>query len=110
MSRTVGLSPVQRLTKVIVPSLTPGLMLGVRVAASLAVIITLLVDIFGAGTGLGRLLLESQQRLDASSAWGLLLMVGVFGYLMSLLLSWLERQVAHGGLRVEGPHQRAVNA
>src|SRR6476646_10615538 len=91
MSRTIGLSRPQRWGKVIVPSLIPGMMLGVRVAASLAVIITLLVDIFGAGTGLGRLLIESQQRLDASAAWGLLLIVGVFGYLMSLMLSRLER-------------------
>jgi sulfonate transport system permease protein len=107
MSRTIGLSRPQRWGKVIVPSLIPGLMLGVRVAASLAVIITLLVDIFGAGTGLGRLLVESQQRLDASTAWGLLLIVGVFGYLMSLLLSWLERQIAVGGLRIEVAHQHA---
>ena len=91
MSRTIGLSRPQRWGKVIVPSLIPGMMLGVRVAASLAVIITLLVDILGAGTGLGRLLIESQQRLDASAAWGLLLIVGVFGYLMSLTLSRLER-------------------
>ena len=76
MSRTIGLSRAQRWGKVIVPSLIPGMMLGVRVAASLAVIITLLVDIFGAGTGLGRLLVESQQRFDASAAWGLLLIVG----------------------------------
>ena len=94
MSRTIGLSPIQRWTKVIVPSLIPGAMLGVRVAASLAVIITLLVDIFGAGTGVGRLLLESQQRFDASAAWGLLLIVGLFGYLMSLSLTWLERTIA----------------
>jgi sulfonate transport system permease protein len=106
MSRTVGLSRAQRWGKVIVPSLIPGMMLGVRVAASLAVIITLLVDIFGAGTGLGRLLVESQQHLDASAAWGLLLIVGVFGYLMSLLLSWLERRIAVGGLRVEVARQR----
>jgi len=107
MSRTVGLSPAQRWGKVIVPSLLPGMLLGVRVAASLAVIITLLVDIFGAGTGLGRLLIESQQRFDAPAAWGVLLMVGVFGYLMSLLLSWLEGQTTVGELRVEVAHQRA---
>jgi sulfonate transport system permease protein len=106
MSRTVGLSPAQRWGKVIVPSLLPGMLLGVRVAASLAVIITLLVDIFGAGTGLGRLLIESQQRFDAPAAWGVLLMVGVFGYLMSLLLSWLEGQTTVGELRVEVAHQR----
>jgi sulfonate transport system permease protein len=107
MSRTVGLSRAQRWGKVIVPSLIPGMMLGVRVAASLAVIITLLVDIFGAGTGLGRLLVESQQRFNAPAAWGVLLMVGVFGYLMSLMLSWLERRIAVGGLRVEVARQRA---
>jgi ABC-type nitrate/sulfonate/bicarbonate transport system permease component len=110
MSRTVGLSRAQRWGKVIVPSLMPGMMLGVRVAASLALIITLLVDIFGAGTGLGRLLLESQQRFDAPAAWGVLLMVGVFGYMMSLMLSWLERRIVVGGLRVEVARQRVASA
>jgi len=103
MSRTIGLSRTQRWVKVILPSLLPGSMLGVRVAASLAVIITLLVDIFGAGTGLGRLLLESQQRLDAAAAWGLLLLVGLFGYVMSLLLSWLEGSIAGNALRSTAP-------
>ena len=107
MSRTIGLSLPQRWVKVIVPSLIPGLMLGVRVAASLAVIITLLVDIFGAGTGLGRLLVESQQRFDAPAAWGLLLIVGLFGYLMSFLLSRLEHQIIVGGMRLEVARQGA---
>jgi sulfonate transport system permease protein len=105
MSRSIGLSRPQRWVKVIVPSLIPGMMLRVRVAASLAVIITLLVDIFGAGTGMGRLLVESQQRFDASAAWGLLLIIGLFGYLMSLMLSWLERRIAVGGLQAEVARQ-----
>lgn len=103
MSRTIGLSRTQRWGKVIAPSLIPGMMLGVRVASSLAVIITLLVDIFGAGTGLGRLLIESQQHFDASAAWGLLLIVGVFGYLMSLALSWLDGSIATNSSRSAAP-------
>jgi len=103
MSRTIGLSLSQRWGKVIVPSLIPGMMLGVRVAASLAVIITLLVDIFGSGTGLGRLLVESQQRFDASTAWGVLLIVGLFGYLMSFVLSWLEGNIAANSSRSAEP-------
>jgi sulfonate transport system permease protein len=103
MSRTIGLSLSQRWGKVIVPSLIPAMMLGVRVAVSLAVIITLLVDIFGSGTGLGRLLVESQQRFDASTAWGLLLIVGLFGYLMSLVLSWLEGNIAANSPRAAAP-------
>jgi sulfonate transport system permease protein len=94
MSHTLGLSPVQRWVKVILPSLTPGVMLGVRVASALALIITLLVDIFGTGMGLGRLLVESQQRFDAAAAWGLLLIIGVFGYLASGFLASVGRRVA----------------
>ena len=94
MSRTMGLSPLHRWTKVILPSLSPGILLGVRVASSLAIIITLLVDILGSGMGIGRLLVESQQHFDAAAAWGLLLIVGTFGYVMSLSLSLLERQIS----------------
>jgi sulfonate transport system permease protein len=97
MSRTLGLSPVQRWGKVIAPSLAPGITLGVWVASSVALIVTLLVDIFGTGAGVGRLLVEAQQRFDASLAWGLLLMVGTFGYLTSVLLTWLGRRVAVPG-------------
>ena len=94
MSRTIGLSPLQRWVKVILPSLLGGVMLGIRVATSLAVIITLLVEILAAGTGIGRLLVESQQHFDAAAAWGLLLIVGGFGYVMSLVTSWAERRAS----------------
>ena len=91
MSRTLGLTLMQRWTKVIVPSLTPGVILGVRVASAMALIVTLLVDIFGVESGLGRLLIESQQRFEAGTAWGLLAMVGSFGYLTSVLFAWAGR-------------------
>ena len=87
MSRTLGLSPLQRWVKVGLPSLTPGVLLGVRVASALALIVTLLVDIFGTGAGIGRLLIQSQQTFDAAAAWGLLLIVGAFGYLASVLVN-----------------------
>ena len=70
MSRTLGLTPLQRWGKVIVPSLTPGVILGVRVASAMALIVTLLVDIFGVGAGLGRLLVESQQRFESGHSVG----------------------------------------
>jgi ABC-type nitrate/sulfonate/bicarbonate transport system permease component len=89
MSRSIGLSPLQRWSKVVAPSLVPGVLLGVRVAAPLAIIVTLLVDVFGTGTGIGRLLVVSQQQFDAAAAWGLLLIVGGFGYLSSAALSYL---------------------
>ncbi|KMO81413.1 hypothetical protein BST22_03900 [Mycolicibacterium chubuense] len=90
VSRTMGLSPWRRWSAVILPSLTPGVLLGVRVSSALALIVALLTDIFGAGTGIGRLLIESQQRFDAATAWGLLLIVGAFGYLTNSALARLS--------------------
>ena len=89
MSRTLGLTPLQRWSKVILPSLTPGVMLGVRVASAMALIVTLLVDIFGVGAGLGRLLIESQQRFESGHGVGSAVMIGAFGYLTSAFFAWL---------------------
>lgn len=87
MSQTLALPKTRRWHSVVLPSLTPDVLLGVRVASALALIIALLTDIFGAGSGIGRLIVESQQRFDTAAAWGLLLIVGGFGYLVTVTLS-----------------------
>ena len=61
MSRTLGLSIGDRWRKVVLPTLAPAILLGVRIASALALIVALLVDILGAGKGIGRLLVASQQ-------------------------------------------------
>ena len=92
-ARTLGLSTAQRWWKFVLPSLTPAIMLGTRVASSIALIVALLVDIFGTGHGIGRLLVERQQNHDASAAWGLLLVVGTSGYLTATVLARVEARV-----------------
>ncbi len=91
MSHALGLTPLRRWSKVVLPSLAPGILLGVRVASAMALIVTLLVDIFGVGAGLGRLLIDSQQRFESATAWGLMMLIGAFGYLTSSVFAWLNR-------------------
>jgi ABC-type nitrate/sulfonate/bicarbonate transport system permease component len=86
MARSLGLKPTERLFKVIVPSVAPSVMVGVRIAASSALIVTLLVDMLGTGDGLGRQLLLSQQRFEAGAVWGLLLLTGLLGYLLNMAI------------------------
>lgn len=87
MARTLGLTPTERLLKVSVPSVAPSVMVGVRIAASSALIVTLLVDMLGTGDGLGRQLLLSQQRFQAGAVWGLLLVTGLLGYLLNVAIA-----------------------
>ncbi|TFV58895.1 ABC transporter permease subunit [Mycobacterium sp. PS03-16] len=92
MARTLGLSPLGRWLRVVLPSITPGGLLGLRLASGLALIVTLLADIFGAGGGIGRLLVISQQQFDAAAAWGLVSVVGAFGYLSSAVIGLIGRR------------------
>ncbi|MCX5041623.1 ABC transporter permease subunit [Aldersonia sp. NBC_00410] len=101
VSRTLRLSTADKWRKVVLPTLAPAILLGVRIAAALALVVALLVEILGAGTGIGRLLVESQQSFDAAAAWGLLLVVGITGYLLSAAVvridGFVARQPSSGG-------------
>jgi sulfonate transport system permease protein len=90
MARALGLSPSERLFKIVVPSVAPSVMVGVRIAASSALIVTLLVDMLGTGDGLGRQLILSQQRFQAGAVWGLLLLAGLLGYLLNVGIGLAE--------------------
>ncbi len=81
------------LTKIVLPSVFPASMVGVRIAASLGVITTLVVEMISGGRGAGFLLLERQARFDSPGMWGVLLIIGVFGFLMNLGLGLIERRV-----------------
>jgi sulfonate transport system permease protein len=93
MSRSIGLTRRERLFKVILPSLGPFVALGVRIAVSISLIVTLLVDILGSGDGLGRLIVVRQQTFDAAAVWGLLLIIGVFGYVLNAGLALAEGRI-----------------
>ena len=90
MARTLGLNPTERFFKVVLPSVAPSIVVGVRIAASSALIVTLLVDMLGTGDGLGRQLVLNQQRFQAGAVWGLLLVTGVLGYLLNVLIGLAE--------------------
>jgi ABC-type nitrate/sulfonate/bicarbonate transport system permease component len=93
MSRTLGLSRGVSWRAVVLPSVAPGILVGARVASSLALIVTLLVDVVGTGDGVGRILVERQQSFDAAAAWGLVVIVGTVGCLVSGALGRLERRL-----------------
>lgn len=93
MARMLGFGRFAELTKIVIPSIFPAAMVGIRISASLGVITTLVVEMISGGQGAGFLLLERQARFDAPGMWGVLLIIGVFGFLMNLGLASVERWV-----------------
>lgn len=92
-ARTLGLPAGARVRKVLAPALVPGLLLGVRVATPLCVIVTLLVEMLTGTGGIGSLLVQAQRNFISAQAFGLLVVVGIFGYLVNSSVNLIERRL-----------------
>jgi ABC-type nitrate/sulfonate/bicarbonate transport system permease component len=90
VARSLHLSRLRTLWNVLLPSLTPSILLGVRIAAPLVLIIVLLVEIVTQVEGLGSLIATAQQSFDAPTAYGLLAIAGVLGIGINALVTGLE--------------------
>jgi ABC-type nitrate/sulfonate/bicarbonate transport system permease component len=93
-ARTLHLGAVDRARKVILPALIPAIYLGVRVAAPLALVVTLLVEILTQVEGVGALIAVAQRNYRADEVWGLILVCGLFSLLVNGLVTALERRRA----------------
>jgi ABC-type nitrate/sulfonate/bicarbonate transport system permease component len=99
--RTLGLSRRARVGKILVPALTPSVLLGVRVSAPLALIIALLVEIVTKIDGLGALLGTAQATFKSAQVFGLLVIAGLLGFVVNWLVTRAESAV-HGRLTGRG--------
>lgn len=93
MARVLGLPAFARFTKVVLPSIAPGALLGVLISAPICIVVTLLVEMLTSSDGLGFLLLESQRTFQSAEVYGLLVVIGVLGYLVNTAVSLLERRL-----------------
>jgi ABC-type nitrate/sulfonate/bicarbonate transport system permease component len=56
-------------------------------------VVTLLVEMLTSSEGLGFLLLTSQRAFQSSEVFGLLLLIGVLGYLVNTAVGLLEQRL-----------------
>jgi ABC-type nitrate/sulfonate/bicarbonate transport system permease component len=91
--RTLGLSRWARTRKILVPALTPSVLLGVRVSGPLALIIALLVEIVTKINGLGALLGTAQATFKSAQVFGLLVIAGLLGFVVNWLVTRAESAV-----------------
>lgn len=94
--RVLGLSRWHRIRKIEFPSLLPGIMTGVRVTTSLGFVVSLVLDIIGSGSGIGRLLVIKQQSFESPSVWAILVVIGLFGLAANSLVAVAEERVRRG--------------
>jgi len=91
----MGVGPVRRFFVVVLPSAAPYIATGLRVAASGALILTVVVELIAGGSGLGVEI--STAAISGATAlpamYARIVVAGILGFLMATLLTRLERRV-----------------
>jgi ABC-type nitrate/sulfonate/bicarbonate transport system permease component len=91
VSHTLNLRRAARLRKLLFPSLYSAILLGARVTAPIALLITLLVELLTGTTGIGGLLGTAQQQFASATVYGYVVVSCVLAILVNAALRGLER-------------------
>jgi ABC-type nitrate/sulfonate/bicarbonate transport system permease component len=91
-ARVFHLGPGQRLFRLILPGAAPKIFAGMRVAVSIALILMVIAEIMGGGTGIGGQLIVAQRTFDLPAMWGSIVILGVLGYLLNTVFLAVERR------------------
>lgn len=84
------LSLYERIRFIAIPSVMPSILLGVRIALPLTIVLTLLVEILTSIEGIGALMIAAQRNFQSGQLYGLLVLVGLFGFLLNTAFSMIQ--------------------
>jgi NitT/TauT family transport system permease protein len=76
-ARSLGASPRQIYTKVILPSIVPTVFSGVRIGLNFTLLGVLLVEMIAPQSGIGRLMVIARDTLDARDVMAFILMTAL---------------------------------
>jgi ABC-type nitrate/sulfonate/bicarbonate transport system permease component len=102
-ARSYGLGPAARIRYVVFPTALPYLMTGVRLAASVALILAITAELVIGSPGLGREIALAQSGGAISGMYALVLATGLIGVLINLVMRFIERKTLswHSSVRSE---------
>lgn len=104
-ARAYRIGPLLRLRKVLFAGALPQIFAGIRISLAVAVVMMIVSEIYGSPEGLGFFILTSGSSFMVKDTWAGTLLIGVFGYAMTLILLVIEHY-ALGWYQQRAPRQR----
>lgn len=101
--RTFKMSYFQRLEHLVLPTMMPYYITGLRLAATVALILSVSTELIIGTPGLGRSIAQAQLNGSMTALLALVLMAGVLGIAINLTARFIERRLLfwHGSVRSE---------
>lgn len=90
----LGLSPADRVRKILLPAMLPRLFVALRLGVAIALVVAVTVEIAANPEGMGYAMMIAQQSLDPALMIAWLFWIGVVGYVINLLALRLQNAVA----------------
>jgi NitT/TauT family transport system permease protein len=103
VSRALRLSPDQRITKIVIPAALPRIFVAFRLAAGIALIVSVTVEIAINPIGLGHAIMTAQQALRPELMLAYLVWLGVVGWGLNAALVQAQQRLFGRAAMVEEP-------
>ncbi|MFJ2171981.1 ABC transporter permease [Streptomyces sp. NPDC087851] len=100
-ARSYGIGGAARMRHLVLRSASPQIFAGLRQALSIGIILMVISEMFAASNGLGFAIVQFQRGFAIPEMWSGILLLGVLGFLLSLLFRAVERRALgwYHGLR-----------
>lgn len=94
VAAALGLSPLQRVAKIVLPAIVPRLFVALRLGVTIALVVAVTVEIAANPHGMGYAMSLAQQSLDPAGMLAWLLWIALVGYALNAASARLQRAVA----------------
>ena len=93
--KVLKIPKVKQFTMIIFPSALPYLFAGLRLGLSVALIVTIGIEMILGRAGLGGLVFDSFMAYDMTLIYAIIVLVGILGYISNKFLMNLEHRIIH---------------
>jgi ABC-type nitrate/sulfonate/bicarbonate transport system permease component len=83
-SKSLGASPTEIFTSIVLPGSLPHIFTGVRLAWGISLIVIIAAEMVGATVGIGYMVLEAQQTFRTERVFAGIIVIGLLGFLTDL--------------------------
>ncbi|WP_143447130.1 ABC transporter permease [Kibdelosporangium aridum] len=92
-ARAFRVSRLQWVFLVVVPAAGPRVMTGLRMSLGLAMILMVVSEMVGTGSGIGFRLTTAQNQFATVEMWAWIVLISIVGYVLNTLLRLVERRI-----------------
>jgi len=92
-AQTLGASDGKVLTRVVLPSVFPNIVSGLKVGVGIALMCTISAEMIGSSSGLGYMILQATSRFDPGTTVVGMIVIGLIGLILDYIFGLAEKRI-----------------